>query len=33
MAEYFDTPPRIEFAPSGVRYEPNGSLEALTARA
>ena len=32
MAEYFDTPPRIEFTPSGVRYELNGSLESLAAK-
>jgi hypothetical protein len=30
MAEYFDNPPQIEFAPSGVSYELTGSLEALT---
>jgi two-component sensor histidine kinase len=33
MAEYFDDPPRIEFAPSGVRYELRGSLAALTGKA
>jgi two-component sensor histidine kinase len=33
MAEYFDTPPHIEFAPAGVRYELSGSLEVLTAKA
>jgi PAS domain S-box-containing protein len=32
MAEYFDEPPRIEFAPSGVRYELSGSLAALAAK-
>jgi two-component sensor histidine kinase len=32
MAEHFDRPPQIEFAPSGLRYELNGSLEALTAK-
>jgi PAS domain S-box-containing protein len=30
MAEYFELPPRIDFAVSGVSYELNGSLEALT---
>jgi two-component sensor histidine kinase len=33
MAEYFDMPPQIEFAASGVRYELNGSLATLTATA
>jgi PAS domain S-box-containing protein len=33
MAEYFDRPPRIEFAPGGVKYELSGSLEALAATA
>ena len=33
MADYFDLPPQIEFAPSGVRYELNGSLATLTANA
>jgi PAS domain S-box-containing protein len=33
MAEYFDMPPRIEFAATGVRYELNGSLEAITGQA
>ena len=32
MAEYFDVPPKIEFAPSGVCYELKGSLEAVTTR-
>jgi hypothetical protein len=32
MAEYFDVPPKIEFAPSGVCYELKGSLEAVTVR-
>jgi PAS domain S-box-containing protein len=32
MAEYFDNPPRIEFAPSGVRYELSGTLQALTGK-
>jgi two-component sensor histidine kinase len=30
MAEYFDVPPKIEFAPSGVCYELKGSVEAVT---
>ncbi len=29
MAEYFEVPPKIEFAPSGVFYELKGSLEAV----
>ena len=29
MAEYFDVPPRIEFASGGVSYEIVGSLDAL----
>ena len=33
MAEYFDKPPQITFASSGVTYELSGSLEALTAKA
>jgi PAS domain S-box-containing protein len=33
MAEYFDSPPRIEFAPSGVRYELRGTLQALMGKA
>jgi two-component sensor histidine kinase len=33
MADYFDTPPQIEFAPSGVCYEVTGSLEAITEQA
>jgi PAS domain S-box-containing protein len=33
MAEYFDTPPEIAFAPSGVTYQLSGSLKALTAKA
>jgi two-component sensor histidine kinase len=33
MADYFDTPPQIEFAPSGVCYEVTGSLEAITEHA
>src|SRR5262245_36284998 len=32
MAEYFDKPFWIGFAPSGVKYEPNGSLEARCRR-
>ena len=31
MAEYFDTPPRIEFAPSGVVYELTGPLDGIAA--
>jgi hypothetical protein len=30
MAEYFETPPQVEFAAGGVRYEVRGSLEAIT---
>jgi two-component sensor histidine kinase len=30
MAEYFENPPRIEFAADGVGYEVVGSLEAIT---
>ena len=30
MAEYFETPPTIEFAATGVRYEVSGSLDGLT---
>lgn len=33
MAEYFDQPPKIEFAATGVKYELNGTLESLTAKA
>jgi PAS domain S-box-containing protein len=29
MAEYFDTPPQIEYASDGVRYELTGSLDAI----
>jgi PAS domain S-box-containing protein len=29
MAEFFDTPPRIEYAEAGVTYELSGSLEAI----
>jgi PAS domain S-box-containing protein len=29
MAEYFDTPPQIEYARDGVRYELTGSLDAI----
>ena len=32
MAEYFETPPQIEFASYGVRYEVIGSLEGITQR-
>jgi PAS domain S-box-containing protein len=31
MAEYFDAPPHVEFAPGGVIYEVSGSLDALVA--
>ena len=30
MGEYFDVPPRIEFAPGGVIYELSGRLDAVT---
>jgi PAS domain S-box-containing protein len=30
MGEYFDVPPRIEFAPGGVVYELGGRLDAVT---
>ena len=30
MAEYFASPPHIEFATDGVGYEVVGSLEAIT---
>jgi two-component sensor histidine kinase len=30
MAEYFETPPQIEFAPTGVCYVVTGSLEDIT---
>ena len=30
MAEYFETPPTIEFAATGVRYELSGSLDEMT---
>jgi PAS domain S-box-containing protein len=33
MAEYFETPPQMEFAADGVRYEVVGSLEAIAAQA
>jgi two-component sensor histidine kinase len=33
MAEYFETPPQIEFAVSGVCYAVTGSLEAITHQA
>jgi hypothetical protein len=32
MGEYFETPPQIEFAVQGLRYELAGSLEALAAQ-
>ena len=31
MAEYFDTPPRIDFATSGVVYELTGLLDGIAA--
>jgi len=31
MAEYFETPPLIEFAADGIIYELTGSLEAVSA--
>jgi two-component sensor histidine kinase len=31
MSEYFDTPPRIEFAADGVKYEIRGPLDAVAA--
>jgi len=33
MAEYFESPPQIEFAAGGVGYEVIGSLEAITNQA
>jgi PAS domain S-box-containing protein len=33
MAEYFETPPRIDYAEGGVIYELNGSIEAITGQA
>jgi len=33
MAEYFDVPPRIEFASDGVSYEIVGSLSSITEEA
>jgi len=33
MAEYFENPPKIEFAADGVGYEVVGSLEAITKQA
>jgi hypothetical protein len=30
MAEYFDQPPRIEFASIGVSYELSGSLDSVS---
>jgi hypothetical protein len=30
MAEHFEVPPRIDFLPSGARYELSGPLDALT---
>jgi two-component sensor histidine kinase len=33
MAEYFETPPQIEFAADGVGYEVVGSLEAIANQA
>jgi hypothetical protein len=29
MAEYFDVPPRFQFAPTGMKYELIGSVDAL----
>ena len=29
MAEYFEAPPQVDFAPAGVSYEINGSLDAI----
>ncbi len=31
MAEYFEVPPRIDFAVGGLSYELNGSLDAVMA--
>ena len=31
MAEYFDEPPRIEFAEDGVSYTLTGSLDGIAA--
>jgi hypothetical protein len=33
MAEYFDVPPRIDFASRGVSYEPSGSLDSVSEQA
>jgi two-component system, chemotaxis family, CheB/CheR fusion protein len=33
MAEYFETPPTVQFAEAGLIYELNGSLEAITGQA
>jgi two-component sensor histidine kinase len=33
MAEYFESPPQIEFVADGVAYEVVGSLEAITNQA
>jgi len=30
MADYFETPPTIDFAATGVRYELSGSLDGIT---
>ena len=30
MADYFERPPTIEFAATGVRYELSGSLDEIT---
>ena len=30
MADYFETPPQIEFAADGIRYEVIGSLETIS---
>jgi two-component sensor histidine kinase len=33
MAEYFDAPPRIDFASGGVSYELSGSLDSVSEQA
>jgi len=30
MAEYFETPPQVEFKANGVRYEVIGSLDTIS---
>jgi hypothetical protein len=32
MSEYFETPPQIEFAADGIRYEVIGSLDSIAAQ-